>query len=497
MMSFLTPSAARSLGVALILTVGLMPLPAADDEWMPLFDGRSLTGWKAAEHPASFRVEHGAIVCEGQRGHLFYVGPDGDATFENFEFAAEVRAAAGANSGIYFHTAWQDEGWPALGFEVQVNNSQKQHGDYLELKKTGSLYGIRNVYQTLVADDTWFAVHVRVQRPRVQVRINEVLVVDYTEPALPLPEGAPAVNRLGQGTFALQGHDPLSKVMYRHLRVRRLPAGAGPDVRPAQLSGAAAQRLALAKANFPLLDLHTHLKGDLTLERALAISRETGVGLGLATNGGIGFPIQNDAAARAFLEAMRGQPVFLALQAEGREWMTLFAPKTRAQFDYVFTDAMTWTNRAGKRLRLWIPEEADIGPDVEAFMDELVANTVRIIATEPIDIYVNPTFLPAAIAARADALWTEARMQQVIAAAVQHGVAIEINARYRLPSETFLRLAKAAGAKFTFGTNNTSSADFGDWSYCLEMQQKVGLDWKAMWVPGHQPSRAQRELARP
>jgi histidinol phosphatase-like PHP family hydrolase len=175
----------------------------------------------------------------------------------------------------------------------------------------------------------------------------------------------------------------------------------------------------------------------------------------------------------------------------------MFSPETRARFDYVFTDSMTWTNRAGKRLRLWIPEEADIGPDAEAFMDELVAAAVQIIATEPVDIYVNPTFLPESIAGRYDALWTPARMQQVIDAAVQHGVAIEINTRYRLPSETFIRMAKAAGAKFTFGTNNAGAADFGDWSYCLEMQQKVGLGWKDMWLPGHQPSRAQRELAQP
>lgn len=256
----------------------------------------------------------------------------------------------------------------------------------------------------------------------------------------------------------------------------------------------AAQRAALAKTGFPLYDLHTHLKGGLTLEQALTVSRATGMKLGIATNGGRGFPIQDDAAALAWLDSMRGQPVFLALQGEGREWMTMFSAATRARFDYVFTDSMTWTNKAGKRLRLWIPAEADIGPDAEAFMDELVAATVRIIETEPIDIYVNPTFLPASIAARYDALWTEARMRPVIAAAVAHGVAIEINARYKLPSEKFLHLAKAAGAKFTFGTNNTSAADFGDWSYPFEMQRKLALTAADMWIPGKTPSRAQREL---
>ena len=81
----------------------------------------------------------------------------------------------------------------------------------------------------------------------------------------------------------------------------------------------------------------------------------------------------------------------------------------------------------------------------------------------------------------------------MIDAAVKSAVAIEINARYKLPSEAFLRLAKAAGAKFTFGTNNGGANDLGDWSYPLEMQRNLGLTWKDMFVPGHQPSRAQRE----
>ncbi len=471
------------------------PATAADDGWISLFDGTSLTGWKASENPASFHVVDGAIACDGPRAHLFYTGSDGKADFEDFELSVEVLTKPGANSGVYFHTAWQETGWPtASGFEVQVDNSQKEHAGYLEYKMTGSLYGIRNIYKALVPDNEWFTMTVTVRKPRVEVRLNGTLVVDYSEPAGPLPEGA-RFNRLGHGTFALQCHDAGSKVFFRNLRAKPLPraATAGVIGQP-PLDAPAAQRLALAHENFPLVDLHTHLKGGLTLEQALAVSRATGMGLGIATNGGQGFPIQNDSAALAFLETMKGQPVFLALQAEGREWVGMFSKETRARFDYIFSDSMTFTNAAGKRLRLWIPEEADIGPDAQAFMDELTATAVKIIETEPIDIYVNPTFLPDTLMARYDGLWTEERMLRIIAAAVKHGVAIEINARYKLPSEKFIRLAKAAGAKFTIGTNNTSAKDFGDWTYPLEMQRKIALTWKDMFVPGHQPSRAQREL---
>jgi hypothetical protein len=161
----------------------------------------------------------------------------------------------------------------------------------------------------------------------------------------------------------------------------------------------------------------------------------------------------------------------------------------------VYTDAMTWSNPAGRRMRLWMPDEVEIGPDEQAFMDLLVEKTVGILEQEPIDVWVNPSFLPAAIAARYEALWTEARMARVVDAAVRNKVAIEINGRYRIPSERFLRLAKAKGAKFTFGTNNAGASDLGDWSYPLEMQERLGLEWRDMFVPGHEPNRAQRDAA--
>jgi len=488
-MSFTPWSAAPTILAAVLLAA----TGAADEGWIPLFDGKTLSGWKASESPASFRVVDGTIACDGPRAHLFYMGPDGKASFENFEAHAEVRARAGANSGFYFHTAYQEKDWPAQGFEVQVDNSQKEHDGYLENKLTGSLYGIRNIYKAMARDDEWFALDVTVQKPRVQVRVNGTLVVDWVEPPGPLPASAGKVNRLGQGTFALQCHDPGSKVFFRNIRVKPLPAAPAASAPPPVVDERYAQVLELGRDNFPLVDLHAHLKGGLTIEQALALSRATGMFLGVAVNCGKGNPVQTDAEALEFVKSMEGKPVFVGMQAEGREWLTMFSKETRAKFDYVFTDSMTWTNPAGKRMRLWMPNEVEIGPDEQAFMDLLVEKTVGILETEPIDVYVNPTFLPEAIAPRYDALWTEARMTKLIDAAVKNGVAIEINARYKLPSEAFLRLAKAKGSKFTFGTNNGGASDLGDWSYPLDMQKKLGLEWQDMFVPGHHPSRAQRE----
>ncbi len=484
------------ISLAVLAACSAPPTPDPDAGWVSLFDGQSLDGWKASENAASFTVADGAITCDGPRSHLFYVGPVEGADFQNFEFKTEVLARAGANSGIYFHTAFQEEGWPGQGsdFEIQINNSQKRRGDSLELKKTGSLYRYRNLYRAMGPDDEWFEVKARVEGRRVRVWVDQTLVVDYREPDVLPASWSEPFRALGHGTFAFQCHDPESTVSYRNVRVRRLP-DAELDEGPTRVADETFMRmLELGAKNFPLVDLHVHLKGGLTLEQALELSRETGMSLGIAVNVGKGFPVGSDEGARAFLKEMEGEPVFVGMQAEGREWVDLISPAVRAEFDYVFTDSMTFTDHRGERTRLWIPEEVEVG-DKQAFMDMLVKKTVGILENEPIDIYVNPTFLPEVIADDYDTLWTDARMKKVIDAAVANDVAIEINGRYKLPSERFLRMAKETGAKFTFGTNNGGADDLGDWSYPLEMQQALELGWQDMYIPGHEPTKAQKELA--
>ena len=147
--------------------------------------------------------------------------PEG-TDFRDFELETEVLARKGANSGIYFHTAFQEDDWPGQGFEIQVNNSQGRHGDYLEMKKTGSLYGYRNLYKAMGPDDEWFTIRARVEGKRVRVWVDGTLVVDYREPDELPASWDESFRRLGRGTFAFQCHDPESKVSYRNVRVRPL-----------------------------------------------------------------------------------------------------------------------------------------------------------------------------------------------------------------------------------------------------------------------------------
>jgi 3-keto-disaccharide hydrolase len=207
----------KTLSVAALVTIAAASLPAQDAGWVSLFDGKTLDGWKVGENAASFSVADGAIVINGPRAHLYYVGPVGNHDFKNFEFKADVMTTAGSNSGIYFHTAYQEGGWPSKGYEVQVNNS------HTDPKRTAGLYSIQDVFEAPAKDDEWFTMQIVVQGKRVTTSVNGKKLVDYTEPEGVQRPTDMAGRVLSSGTFALQGHDPKSKVFVKNIMVKLLP----------------------------------------------------------------------------------------------------------------------------------------------------------------------------------------------------------------------------------------------------------------------------------
>tara|TARA_R110002095_G_scaffold140726_3_gene122199 strand:- start:271 stop:927 length:657 start_codon:yes stop_codon:yes gene_type:complete len=177
-----------------------------EEGWVSLFNGKDLTGWRIAED-GPWEVKDGAIVVTGNRSHLFT-----EKEFKNFEFKADVMTTPGSNSGIFFHTKFQEEGWPTQGYEAQVNVTHK------DPVKTGSLYNRVKLFKTPAKDNEWWTQQITVKGRHVVVKINDETVIDYTE-----PEGATGNPSLGEkGSFALQAHDPKSVVYYKNIRVKPL-----------------------------------------------------------------------------------------------------------------------------------------------------------------------------------------------------------------------------------------------------------------------------------
>lgn len=182
--------------------------------WVSLFDGESLDGWSASENRDSCRVEDGVIAVGGERSHLFYSGEVDDHNFEDFELKLDVMTKPGSNSGVFFHTKYQETDWPAKGHEAQVNNS---HSDW---RRTGSIYAVKDVRESPVDDNEWFEYHIIVRGKTVTLKVNGETVNEYTE-----EEGSPQLaerpeRKLSSGTIALQSHDPGSLVYYRNIRIK-------------------------------------------------------------------------------------------------------------------------------------------------------------------------------------------------------------------------------------------------------------------------------------
>jgi hypothetical protein len=242
---------------------------------------------------------------------------------------------------------------------------------------------------------------------------------------------------------------------------------------------------AVPQSGIPRVDYHAHLDSVVTLERALAISKERGVKFGIVEHAGAKvnqYPglLSTDDDLNGYLAKLEGKPVFKGIQAEGLDWMTCFSKDVVVKLDYVLSDALTMPQKDGHSARIWL-EDFQVGGKQD-WMDRYTDFNVQVMATEPIDIMANPTFMPIGIEKEYDTLWTEPRMRKIIEAAVKYRVALEINSRYRVPSLKFLKIAKAAGARFSFGSN-IHGLDVGNIGYCLEMAKELGLQRSDVFSP--------------
>jgi len=435
-----------------------------------LFDGTNMNQWKTT---GNVSTADGILTLTGSNACAVLK----NGKYQNFELNLEMRTTPGGKGAIAFHTD------PSVGkgYRVAINNDRD---DPVWWKMTGSLLSVRNLTKSFVKENDWFTMSIRVEGHFVTVRINGEPVVEYIEPAEPYRVAPNSDVLLSEGTFALTGSGT-GDVQFRNISVNVIrPDEIAEDVASQWAQAPDEQNddiIRLHQEDFPVLDYHVHVKGGLTDENAAQRSRKTGINYAAAPNCGIGFPITDDAGVMAFLESSRKLPFILAMQAEGREWVTTFSPEVRAEFDYVFTDALTFTDSKGRRTRLWMPQEVWIENEQE-YMD-LIVNKICDVLQEPMDVYVNPCFLPPTMEDRYDEFWTEARMNKFVEAMANSGKALEINARYKIPNKAIIQKAKAAGVKFTFGTNNAGANDLGLLEYCIQMKNECDITAQDMYRP--------------
>lgn len=164
----------------------------AEPEWTALFDGASLEGW-TQRGAATWEVVDGVLTgrSEEGQGHI-YAAPE----LTDLEVKGMFRITdegGGANGGLYFRAnppADNVDGYPT-GYEAQICHNQEAHTGWLW--KPGTPTG--KAEKLLTKDGEWFAMRVRAVGPKIEIWVNEELVLTYEDA------------EYTKGYFAIQCHN--------------------------------------------------------------------------------------------------------------------------------------------------------------------------------------------------------------------------------------------------------------------------------------------------
>lgn len=434
-----------------------------------------MTSWQNDDQ--AVEAKDSLTVSEGQR--LTYSGEQTD--FKNFELKGTARVGKDATAAIAFHTGATE----GKGYEVVFHN-----GAIDGTHKTGSLTSVRNLYRSLADDGEWFPFEISVRGKNISVKIKDTDVVCYTEPEKPYRTELYKDRLLSSGNFELIGYG--GSVDFKDLRVTALADDA---VNPNDTMPAIDEQnddiIKLQQEDFPVIDYHVHCKLGFTEPMAIAQQMNYGINYGVGPNaygpmkpgeGGYGTMYQGDDDLGEYYENMKNKPFLRGVQGEGRKWINSFSKEMLLKFDYLYTDAMTIYDHKGRLTRTYRPEEVILDIPKQQYMDVIVDQMVKILSEEPADILANAFYIPDTLQTEYNKLWTDERIDRVLDVMKREGIALEISARYKVPSHKIILRAKEKGLKFTFGTNN-GGPDFGKLEYSIDAAIQCGITKDDMWFP--------------
>ena len=184
----------------------------------PLFDGQSFAGWNG-EMERLWRIEDGAIVAGDER----QAAPRNeflatDREFEDFELRYEYRIDGidKPNAGVQFRSRRIPDHHEVIGYQADIGPGITGALYDESRRKTFLVTPAERVQREALARsrDGWHTCVVRCEGPRIQIAVNGVETVDYTE-------ADPTVSR--RGMIALQIHGGMvGTIRYRNIVVREL-----------------------------------------------------------------------------------------------------------------------------------------------------------------------------------------------------------------------------------------------------------------------------------
>jgi hypothetical protein len=189
------------------------PQSVSPDGFVPLFNGKDLTGWKT--HPSqkgNWRVVNGVLTGSGPAAsHLYTVRDD----YKDFHLRVEARINDGGNSGVYFRTQFGPH-HPANNPRWLLGYNAKIHGPRLGgliIDDGRSADVIRSHEPVVPPADQWLTLEVIAEGNHITLKVDGQTTADYID----------AGRRFTRGHIALQQHTPRTVVEFRKIENMELP----------------------------------------------------------------------------------------------------------------------------------------------------------------------------------------------------------------------------------------------------------------------------------
>ncbi len=215
----------KHLALLALFLSSLFPAAAQSDDWIQLFNGKDLNGWKHVG-PGSMSVENGLIRTHGGMGLLYWTaGPVGDCVLR----VVYKMRDENDNSGVFIRIPIEPrEEWMPVhyGYEVQIDNHPETSKED-EYHVTGTLYSLtKPLAKPGKPGPEWNTMEITIDGPHTVVMLNGVKVTDYTEGG-PVPERKfsfePQRGRRPMvGYIGLQNHSDNDIVFFKEVAIKPL-----------------------------------------------------------------------------------------------------------------------------------------------------------------------------------------------------------------------------------------------------------------------------------
>jgi hypothetical protein len=204
----------------LALLFALVTAATMAAEPMPLFDGKTFTGWEG-DTEKTWRIENGEFVA----GSVDRKQPRNEflstkENYGNFELRYEAKLLGDpksgfVNGGVQIRSERHPDGVEMIGYQADIGDPKYWGALYDESRRRKMLAEVdMTKIEPVLKRNDWNRYTIRCEGPRIQIWVNDVQTVDYTEQDKTVPlTGKIAVQIHGNGN---------TQIRYRNLTLKPL-----------------------------------------------------------------------------------------------------------------------------------------------------------------------------------------------------------------------------------------------------------------------------------